>query len=98
MDTLLGRRPQTVADYCEIKKYIMDADEELNKIGDKFLATEDLKMVMQKVPDKNQTKTREVLNMKNSAYQKKEEGMDIVERDDVKYKKKLDHEVPKLEE
>ena len=101
MDKLLSRTPTDVADFCEIKKYIMEAEDELEVLGEKYNKIGELEMIMQenniKMPDKNNSAIKEVSFVKNSCREKLSMGRDTIEAVQPMYVKKLEKKVPELE-
>ena len=101
MDKLLSRSPTDVADFCEIKKYIMEAEDDLEALGEKYNKIGELEMIMQenniKMPDKNNSAIKEVSFVKNSCREKLSMGRDTIEAVQPMYVKKLEKKVPELE-
>ena len=98
---LLSRIPTDIDEFVEIMKYLWKMDGSIDEFTDRFQSIEQLHNVMEeysiKIPEKNKSKFKDTYNALKSVRQKLQEGLESGEANEIRFKKELDKEVPKLE-
>lgn len=73
----------------------------IDEYTDRFQSIEQLKIVMEehhiKISEKNKSKYKDTHNALKNVRQKLQEGLEAGEANEIRFKKELDKEVPKLE-
>lgn len=100
-NVLLSRIPTNINEFVEIMKYLWKMDASIDDFTDRFQGIEQLHIVMEnyhiKIPEKNKSKFKDTHNALKSVRQKLQEGLESGEANEIRFKKELDKEVPKLE-
>ena len=98
---LLSRIPTNINEFVEIMKYLWKIDSLMENYTDRFQQVEQLHIVMDeykiKLPEKNKSKFKDTHTALKSVRNKLEEGLDAGEANEIRFKKELDREIPKLE-
>ena len=98
---LLSRIPTNINEFVEIMKYLWKIDSLMDDYTDRFQQVEQLHIVMDeckiKLPEKNKSKFKDTHTALKSARNKLQEGLDSGEANEIRFKKELDREIPKLE-
>jgi len=70
VDKKLSRRAETVTEFCEIKKFLWEAQDKISEIRDQYAESYNLRIIMEenkiKIPEKNTSKEKECLQNFNS--------------------------------
>jgi dynein heavy chain, axonemal len=100
-NVLLSRIPSNINEFVEIMKYLWKMDGLIDEYTDRFQSIEQLKIVMEehhiKISEKNKAKYKDTHNALKNVRQKLQEGLEAGEANEIRFKKELDKEVPKLE-
>ena len=99
---LLSRIPKNINEFVDIMKYLWKMDSWIDDFTDRFQQIEQLHIVMDeykvKFPEKNKSKFKDTHAALKSVRTKLEEGLQAGEANEVRFKKELDKEIPKLEQ
>ena len=99
--TLLSRIPTNINEFVEIMKYLWKMDGLIDAYTDRFQSIEQLRIVMEeyhiKIPEKNKSKYKDTHSALKNVRQKLQEGLEAGEANEIRFKKALDKEAPKLE-
>jgi hypothetical protein len=100
-NVLLSRIPTNINEFVDIMKYLWKMDAQIDDYTDRFQQIEQLHIVMDeykiKLPEKNKSKFKDTHSALKSVRHKLEEGLEAGEANEIRFKKELDREIPKLE-
>ena len=96
----LQKVPTSVDEFVEFKMYLNSLEERMTDITDAFQVVEQIHIVMDeyriKLPERNKLKFKDTHQTLKSVRSKLEENLQASESLEIRFKKELEHEVPKL--